>query len=84
MPEVATVTSKSMINIPVRIRRKYGLQEGSKIVFVESESGITLVPVPSASYLFGIDKKHCDVLIKAVRELEEEHRRESRELPRVS
>lgn len=79
MPEVATVTSKSMINIPVRIRRKYGLQAGSKVVFLELESGITLVPVPSVSYLFGIDKKHRDVLVEAVREIEKEHRSESRE-----
>lgn len=79
MPEVATVTSRSMINIPARIRRKYGLQEGSKVVFVDSESGIRLVPVPSLSQLFGIDKKKHNALLEGIRELELEHRREAKE-----
>ena len=79
MAESATVTSKSMINIPAKIRHRYGLKEGAKIIFLESEAGITLIPVPSISALFGIDKKNKDILLKSVRELEEEHRREARE-----
>ncbi|MBI2126264.1 MAG: AbrB/MazE/SpoVT family DNA-binding domain-containing protein [Thaumarchaeota archaeon] len=79
MAESATVTSKSMINIPAKIRHKYGIKEGAKIIFLESEDGIILVPVPSISALFGIDKERKDILLEAVRELEEEHRREARE-----
>ncbi len=79
MREVATVTSKTMVTIPARIRRKYGLKQGTKVVFLESEGSVRLVPVPSISDLFGIDKQHKDILLQAVRELEEEHRREARE-----
>jgi len=79
MAESATVTSKSMINIPAKIRHKYGLKEGARIIFLESEDGITLIPVPSISVLFGIDKERKDILLEAVRELKEEHRREARE-----
>lgn len=68
-----------MVTIPARIRRKYGLKQGTKVVFLESEGSVRLVPVPSISDLFGIDKQHKDILLQAVRELEEEHRREARE-----
>jgi AbrB family looped-hinge helix DNA binding protein len=43
--EVSTVTSKSTVTIPSRIRRKYGLRQGSKVEFVEIEEGIFLVPL---------------------------------------
>jgi len=76
MSEIATVTSKSMVNIPAKIRRKYGLKQGSRVIFVESEGQITMIPLPKISDLFGVDKDHKEVLLKAIRELEEEHRRE--------
>lgn len=79
MAETATVTSKSMINLPSKIRKKYGLTPGSKVVFVDSDSGILMIPVPPIMKLFGIAREHKKELIEAVRELEEEHRREARE-----
>ena len=36
---VATVTSKGQITVPVRIREKLGLRPGSKIVFDEQPNG---------------------------------------------
>lgn len=78
LTETATVTSKSMVNIPAKIRKKYSIREGTKIVFVENEEGkLEMIPVPPLSELFGIDKKNMDVLAQAVRELEKEHRREA-------
>lgn len=77
MTETATVTSKSMVNIPASIRKKYGIKEGDKIAFVETESGLTLVRIPSLKEIYGSGRKHHDVLIRAVKELEEEHRREA-------
>jgi len=79
MTETATVTSRSMVNVPASIRRKYGLKEGSKIVFVDVEGEIRLIPVPPISELFGIDKEHRAELLEGLRELEHEHRRESKE-----
>ena len=77
MAETGTVTSKSMINIPSKIRKKYGLKEGSRVAFVESEGGITLVPLLSMRELFGIDSAHRSELLQAIRELERERRREA-------
>lgn len=78
MPE-ATVTSKCMITIPSKIRKKYGIREGMKVRFVELDAGVLLIPVPSLSDLFGADRGAAEKLLDAVRELEEEHRAEARE-----
>jgi AbrB family looped-hinge helix DNA binding protein len=76
--ETATVTSKSMVNIPAKIRKKYSIKEGTKIVFIENENGrLELIPVPPLSELFGIDREHKAALNAAIRELEKEHRLET-------
>jgi AbrB family looped-hinge helix DNA binding protein len=79
MTETATVTSKSMINIPASIRKKYGIKEGDKVVFLETDQGLVLIRVPPLNELFGSERAHKDKLIRAIRELEEEHRREASE-----
>ena len=79
MTETATVTSKSMINIPASIRKRYGIKEGDKVVFVETEQGLMLIRVPPLKELFGSGRVQRDKLIQAVRELEVEHRREASE-----
>ncbi len=75
---MATVTSKSMVTIPSRIRRKYGLRQGSKVEFVEVEEGLFLVPLKSLRELRGAAKQKSDLLVSAVRELEKEHREEAK------
>ncbi len=77
MPETATVTSKSMVNIPARLRARYRIKSGSKIVFIEKGSEIILVPVPSIDALFGIDRNHSEALREAARELNSERRQEA-------
>jgi len=79
MAETATVTSKSMVNIPARLRAKYGLKPGSRVVFVEEDSRIIMIPVPPMMELFGIDRKHTDVVKEGLRELHAERRREADE-----
>ena len=78
MGQVATVTSKSMVTIPSRIRRKYGLRQGNKVEFVEVEEGLFLVPLKSLRELRGAAKQKSDLLVSAVRELEKEHREEAK------
>jgi AbrB family looped-hinge helix DNA binding protein len=78
MSETATVTSKSMVTIPAAIRRKYGIKEGSKIEFVELDGSILLIPLKTLKELRGVDKKHKKLVIKGIRELEAERRREAR------
>lgn len=77
MTESATVTSKSMVNIPASIRRKHNIKEGDKVVFLETDAGIILVPVPPLRELAGSGAKHKKVLLEVIRELEQEHRKES-------
>ena len=79
MTETATVTSKSMINIPASIRKKYGIKEGDKVIFFETNQGPVLLRVLPLKELFGSGRAHRDKLIRAVRELETEHRREAAE-----
>ena len=73
----ATVTSKSMVTIPSSIRRRYGIEEGSKVQFVEVDGAIVLVPVKTLTEMGGLDKPRGKVLIESVRELNREHRKEA-------
>lgn len=75
---MATVTSKSMVTIPAKIRRKYGLRQGSKIEFAEIEEGVLLVPLKSLRELRGVAKEKSGLLVSAVKELEREHRKEAK------
>ena len=76
--QVATVTSKSMVSIPVRIREKYGIREGSKLEFVESDEGLLLVPVRSLAELRGTLRDREKLVRDGIRELDREHRKEAR------
>ena len=40
--EVAKITSKGQITIPIDIRKKLGVREGSKVVFIENEGKIVV------------------------------------------
>ncbi len=41
--EVAKVTSKGQITIPIDIRRKLGVKEGDKILFIEEQGKIVMM-----------------------------------------
>ena len=56
MNEIATVTSKSMVTIPAKIRRKYGIKEGMKVEFVELEDTVLTVPLKTLKELKGAGK----------------------------
>ena len=49
------VTRKGQITIPVSLRRKYGIEEGMKMIVQDSDSGIILKVVPRIEDLAGID-----------------------------
>ncbi|OLS22555.1 MAG: hypothetical protein HeimC2_29290 [Candidatus Heimdallarchaeota archaeon LC_2] len=38
------VTSKGQVTIPVKLRRKFKLERGKKVVFVATEDGILIKP----------------------------------------
>jgi AbrB family looped-hinge helix DNA binding protein len=41
--EMAKVTAKGQITIPIDVRRRLGLNEGSRMLFIEHESGFFVV-----------------------------------------
>ena len=43
--ETASVTSKGQLVIPARLRRKYGIEPGTKVRFVERDQEIWIQPV---------------------------------------
>ncbi|MBI5452041.1 AbrB/MazE/SpoVT family DNA-binding domain-containing protein [Candidatus Gottesmanbacteria bacterium] len=51
LQEMATITSKRQLTIPVKIFRKLGLQEGEKVKVVEENGAIKII-----SYLKLLDK----------------------------
>lgn len=77
MKETATVTSKSMVTIPARIRRKYGIRDGDKIEFVDSNGSILLIPLKSLEELRGVDLKRSKLVIQGIKELEKERHRDA-------
>jgi AbrB family looped-hinge helix DNA binding protein len=42
---VVKVTSRGMITIPLMLRKKYDLKEGSKIAILEDEGKMCLIPL---------------------------------------
>jgi AbrB family looped-hinge helix DNA binding protein len=75
--ETATVTSNGMVNIPARIKRKYGIHEGTKVLFVERDGSLLMVPLKSLREMRGLGRDHFGEIVEGIRELEAEHRRES-------
>jgi AbrB family looped-hinge helix DNA binding protein len=41
--ELAKITSKGQITLPIEMRRKLNLKEGGKVAFIENQSGYTVV-----------------------------------------
>ena len=41
--ELAKVTSKGQVTIPVSIRRRLGIKDGDKLLFIEKPDGVVMV-----------------------------------------
>ena len=41
-PEITTVTSKGQITIPSRLRKQFGLEQGTKLMVVPTDYGLML------------------------------------------
>lgn len=53
MTEEVVVTRKGQTTIPIRLRRKYGIREGTRLEVLDSGSGIIMKPKPSTLDLAG-------------------------------
>ena len=58
MTEEVVVTRKGQTTIPVRLRRKYGIREGTRLEVSDSGSGIVMKPKPSTLDLAGSGAKY--------------------------
>lgn len=43
--ETSVITSKGQIVIPVKIRRKYGMKNGTKVAFIEQDDKLIVQPL---------------------------------------
>lgn len=43
--ETSVLTSKGQLLIPRRLRKKYGIEAGIKVIFEETEGGVVIRPV---------------------------------------
>lgn len=43
--ETSVLTSKGQLLIPKRLRTKYGIKSGAKIIFEETENGVLITPM---------------------------------------
>ncbi len=43
--ETAILTSKGQLLIPKRLRNKYGIKSGGKVIFEETEKGVLITPM---------------------------------------
>jgi len=66
---IHTVTRLGTVTIPIPIRRKYGIAKGSKVMFVETDDVIQLVPLTSIKNLFGADSEKDSVIHGMIREI---------------
>jgi len=55
------VTRKGQVTVPIKLRRKYGIEEGMKVIFEDSSSGIVLKVVPRFQDLIGADSGELDL-----------------------
>ena len=43
--EISVLTSKGQLLIPKRLRTKYGIKSGGKVIFEETDKGVLITPV---------------------------------------
>ncbi|HMR82421.1 MAG TPA: AbrB/MazE/SpoVT family DNA-binding domain-containing protein [Niabella sp.] len=48
--ETSTLTSKGQILIPKRLRAKYGIESGAKVLFEETPAGVLIKPMNEAFF----------------------------------
>ncbi len=78
MQYVATISKKGLMTLPSKLRRKFSIEEGSKVKLIEQDGQIILVPIVPLHKLYGIGEEHSAALRRAVIDLEREHDEEAR------
>lgn len=78
MVEVATVTSKGQVTLPVSIRKKLGLRKGSKLIFLDEGREVRLLAGTDLESKFavferraaeiGLTRRRLSALVKEARD----------------
>jgi AbrB family looped-hinge helix DNA binding protein len=55
--ETVTVSSKGQVTLPSKLRKRLKIVKGEKLLVVNEDNVIKLVPVPKLSKLAGVDKE---------------------------
>ncbi len=73
----SVMTKKGQVVIPVALRRKYGMDTGTRVVWIDTGSVIKLVPIPKEplTALRGCSEGE-DLTMRLLRAREEERRLE--------
>jgi AbrB family looped-hinge helix DNA binding protein len=74
MTEEVVVTRKGQTTIPVALRKKYKISEGSRLKVEDTGEGILLKKTPNNLELFGSGSRHASV--KEMKQLLDEMRAE--------
>ena len=61
MTEEVVVTRKGQTTLPVRLRRKYGISEGTRLKVEDTGKGILFMKTSSTLELIGTGAKHASV-----------------------
>ena len=77
MADIATVTSKGQVTLPSRLRRKYGIRKGTRLVFLEAGDELRVVKEQDLDRMFSVfdrirkatkvTRKELDTLVERVR-----------------
>ena len=63
------VTRKGQVTVPVNLRRKHGIKQGTIVTFEDSPSGILLKVIPRFQELIGTDAEKED-LVETLKKLD--------------
>ena len=77
MADIATVTSKGQVTLPSRLRRKYGIRKGTRLVFLEAAGELRVIKEQDLDRMFSVfdrirkttkvTRKELDALVERVR-----------------
>ena len=54
MTNVATVTSKGQVTVPASLRKKYGIKEGTRLVFMEAGDELRVLREEDLDRMFAV------------------------------
>ena len=55
--ETVVVSSKGQVTIPSKLRKQLNIEKGERLLVVQENGAIKLVPVPKLSKLAGVDEE---------------------------